>query len=139
MSRYLLDTCVFAEYSKPRPNDKVFDWIDAQDQEAQFISVLSIGEMEKGISRLPSSKRRRSLEAVLDSIVNRFDRRIIDLDVAVLRRWGQIIGALESKGRKQPVIDSLIAATALQRDLIIVTNNTHDFADTKAAVLNIWD
>jgi predicted nucleic acid-binding protein len=139
MSRYLLDACVFAEYSKPRPNKKVFDWIDSQEQESQFISVLSIGEMEKGISRLPSSKRRKSLETVLEGIVVRFDRRILELDVSTLRRWGQMVASLEVKGRKLPVIDSLIAATALEHDLTIITFNTRDFADTKASVLNIWD
>ena len=138
MSGYLLDTCVFAEYSKPRPNSNVFDWIDAQEQEAQFISVLSIGEMQRGISRLPSSRRKNSLEAVLESIVTRFDRRIIQLDISILRRWGRMIGELELKGRKLPVLDSLIAATALEHDLTIITQNTSDFADTNALVLDIW-
>jgi len=138
MSCYLLDTCVFAEYSKPRPNSNVFDWIDAQEQEAQFISVLSIGEMQRGISRLPSSRRKNSLEAVLESIVTRFDRRIIQLDISILRRWGRMIGELELKGRKLPVPDSLIAATALEHDLTIITQNTSDFADTNALVLDIW-
>jgi len=138
MSGYLLDTCVFAEYSKPRPNSNVFDWIDAQEQEAQFISVLSIGEMQRGISRLPSSRRKNSLEAVLESIVTRFDRRIIQLDISILRRWGRMIGELELKGRKLPVVDSLIAATALEHDLTIITQNTSDFADTNALVLDIW-
>ncbi|HYJ92938.1 MAG TPA: type II toxin-antitoxin system VapC family toxin [Pyrinomonadaceae bacterium] len=139
MSRYLLATCVFAEYSKPQPNTKVFDWIDAQDQESQYVSVLSIGEMEKGIFHLPSSKRRSSLEHVLEGIIARFDRRIIGLDVSILRRWGKMIGPLELKGRKLPIIDSLIAATALELDLTVVTQNTVDFAATKASVLNIWE
>jgi predicted nucleic acid-binding protein len=138
MSGYLLDTCVFAEYSKPKPNTRVFDWIDSQDPEEQFISVITIGEMEKGISRLSPSKRRRSLEAILDSIIARFDRRVVDLDIDILRRWGRMIAGLDLKGRQLPVIDSLIAATALEHNLIIVTNNTQDFADTKAAVINIW-
>ena len=138
MSRYLLDTCVFAEYSKPRPNTKVFDWLDARDLESQYLSVLTIGEIEKGIARMPVSKRRRSLEIVLDGIISRFENRIIELDVQVLRRWGQLVGALELKGRSLPVIDSLIAATALEHDLVIVTQNTADFAPTKAGVLDIW-
>lgn len=138
MNRYLLDTCVFAEYSRPRPNDRVIDWVDSLDQDLQFISVLSIGEMEKGIARLPSSKRRRSLETVLDGIITNFDRRILELDIPILRRWGKMIGALELMGRVLPVADSLIAATALEHDLAIVTQNTRDFMDTKAKVLNIW-
>jgi tRNA(fMet)-specific endonuclease VapC len=138
MSRYLLDTCVFAEYSKPRPNTKVFDWLDGQDLESQCLSVLTIGEIEKGIARMPVSKRRHSLEIVLDGIIARFENRIIELDVRILRRWGKLVGALELKGRGLPIIDSLIAATALEHDLIIVTHNTTDFALTKVGVLDIW-
>jgi toxin FitB len=139
MNRYLLDTCVFAEYSRPRPNTKVFEWIDAQEQELQFLSVLTVGEMEKGIARLPSSKRRQSLEEVLNVIVSRFDHRILQLDVAIARRWGRMVESLELKGRKLPIIDSLIAATALEHDLTIVTQNILDFTDTGVTVLNIWD
>ena len=139
MNRYLLDTCVFAEYSRPRPNTKVFEWIDAQEQELQFLSVLTIGEMEKGIARLPSSKRRQSLEEVLNVIVSRFDHRIIQLDIAIARRWGRMVESLELKGRKLPIIDSLMAATALEHDLTIVTQNILDFTDTGVTVLNIWD
>jgi len=139
MNRYLLDTCVFAEYSRPRPNTKVFEWIDAQEQELQFLSVLTIGEMEKGIARLPSSKRRQSLEEVLNVIVSRFDHRILQLDIAIARRWGRMVESLELKGRKLPIIDSLMAATALEHDLTIVTQNILDFTDTGVTVLNIWD
>ena len=139
MNRYLLDTCVFAEYSRPRPNTKVFEWIDAQEQELQFLSVLTIGEMEKGIARLPSSKRRQSVAEVLNVIVSRFDHRILQLDIAIARRWGRMVESLELKGRKLPIIDSLIAATALEHDLTIVTQNILDFTDTGVTVLNIWD
>jgi predicted nucleic acid-binding protein len=139
MNRYLLDTCVFAEYSRPRPNTKVFEWIDAQEQELQFLSVLTVGEMEKGIARLPSSKRRQSVAEVLNVIVSRFDHRILQLDVAIARRWGRMVESLELKGRKLPIIDSLIAATALEHDLTIVTQNILDFTDTGVTVLNIWD
>jgi len=139
MNRYLLDTCVFAEYSRPRPNTKVFEWIDAQEQELQFLSVLTVGEMEKGIARLPSSKRRQSVAEVLNVIVSRFDHRILQLDIAIARRWGRMVESLELKGRKLPIIDSLIAATALEHDLTIVTQNILDFTDTGVTVLNIWD
>jgi len=139
MNRYLLDTCVFAEYSRPRPNTKVFEWIDAQEQELQFLSVLTVGEMEKGIARLPSSKRRQSVAEVLNVIVSRFDHRILQLDIGIARRWGRMVESLELKGRKLPIIDSLIAATALEHDLTIVTQNILDFTDTGVTVLNIWD
>lgn len=134
----LLDTCVIAEYQKPAPEIKVIDWLSSQIEESLFLSVLTIGEIEKGIARLPASKRKKSLETFLENLVTRFDRRIIHLDTQVLRRWGRLVGSLEKKGRVLPIIDSFLAATALEYNLIIITRNTDDFTGTGARVLNIW-
>ncbi len=76
----LLDTCVIAEYQKPAPDTKVINWLSTQIEESLFLSVLSIGEIEKGIARLPASKRKNNLENFLENLVTRFDRRILDLD-----------------------------------------------------------
>ena len=135
----LLDTCVIAEYQKPAPDIKVMNWLAAQIEESLFLSVLTIGEIEKGIARLPASKRKNSLETFLATLVTRFDRRILHLDTAILRRWGRLTGSLEKKGRVLPIIDSLLAATALEYNFTIVTRNTADFAGTGAPVLNVWD
>ncbi len=134
----LLDTCVIAEYQKPAPDTKVINWLSTQIEESLFLSVLSIGEIEKGIARLPASKRKNNLEEFLENLVTRFDRRILDLDTQTLRRWGRLTGSLEKKGRILPIIDSFLAATALEYDLTIITRNTNDFAGTGARVLNIW-
>lgn len=136
--RYLLDTCVFAEYSNPRPQQVVFDWVDAQPLETLFISVLTVGEIEKGIVKLPSSKRRSGLENLLNSVIARFDTRILPLETASLRRWGKLVGELEKKGRPLPVIDSLLAATALEHNLTLVTRNDADFVPAGVKCLNIW-
>ena len=135
----LLDTCVVAEYKKPAPETKVIQWLDSQIEESMFLSVLTVGEIEKGIVRLPASKRKTNLENFLEVLLARFDRRIISLDTAILRRWAKLVGSLESKGRVLPIIDSLLAATALEHDLTIITRNESDFADTGAKVLNIWE
>ncbi len=135
----LLDTCVIAEYQKPLPDAKVMSWLTSQIEESLFLSVLTIGEIEKGVARLPASKRKANLEAFLENLVTRFDRRIINLDAATLRRWGRLTGSLEKKGRVLPIIDSFLAATALEYDLTIITRNTADFTDTGARVLNVWD
>lgn len=137
--KYLLDTCVIAEYKKPVPDRKVIGWLDAQIEESLFLSVLTVGEIEKGIVRLPASRRRTDLENFLDALLIRFDRRVISLDTAILRRWARLTGVLEIKGRVLPVIDSLLAATALEYDLTIVTRNTSDFDDTDVEILNIWE
>ncbi len=136
--RYLLDTCVFAEYSNPKPAIHVIEWLEARSDESLYLSVLTIGEIEKGIVRLPPSRRRTGLEVLLDQIMLRFDSHILDLDRTTLKRWGRMTADLEKKGRVLPVIDSLIAATALEHDLTIVTRNEDDFTPTGVKVLNLW-
>lgn len=135
----LLDTMVIAEYQKPAPETKVIEWLSSQIEESLFLSVLTIGEIEKGIAKLAVSKRKNNLEFFLENLVTRFDRRILPLDTQTLRRWGRMIGNLEKKNRILPIVDSLLAATALEYDLTIITRNTDDFAGTGARVLNIWD
>ena len=135
----LLDTMVIAEYQKPAPATKVIDWLSLQIEESLFLSVLTIGEIEKGIAKLLVSKRKNNLEVFLENLITRFDRRILPLDTQTLRRWGRLIGSLEKKGRILPIVDSLLAATALEYDLTIVTRNTNDFMGTDARVLNVWD
>ena len=136
--RYLLDTCVFAEYSKARPNEKIIEWVDTQIQETLYVSVVTIGEIEKGIAKMQPSRRRTGIEAVLESLLIRFDDRVIPIDTAVARRWGKLTGELENIGRPLPVIDSVIAATALEHHFTLITRNALDFAQTNAKVLNIW-
>lgn len=136
--RNLLDTMVIAEYRKPAPDAKVIGWLAAQIEESLFLSVLTVGEIEKGIARLPASKRKIYLAAFLDNLVARFDRRILNLDTATLRRWGRLTAELEKKGRVLTLIDLLLAATALEYDLTIITRNTTDFTGTGARLLNVW-
>ena len=135
---YLLDTCVLSEYKKPRPDGKVMAWLDNTADDSLFLSVLTIGEIEKGIVRMPPSKRKTDLEGFVDILLVRFDRRLFDLDAPIMRRWGKLVGTLQTKGRILPVIDSLIAATALEHNLTIVTRNQDDFEPTGAKVLNLW-
>ena len=136
---YLLDTCVLAEYTKPIPDTNVLEWIDRQDEATLFLSVITIAEINKGITKLPSSKRRLALNEFLDSVLIRFGERIRDLDAEVMLRFGILSGELEKKGTPIPVMDGMIAATALVHDLDIVTRNTTDFLHTGNKVLNIWE
>lgn len=136
--KYLIDTCVLSEYRKPFPEQRVLDWLAAQPDETMCVSVLTFGELEKGIIRMPASQRKQNLTIFLGDLQRQFASNLLDLDLRVMRRWAAMIASLESKGRPMPVIDSLIAATALEHNLTIVTRNDADFADTGASVLNIW-
>jgi tRNA(fMet)-specific endonuclease VapC len=136
---YLLDTCVISEFRKPQPQQSVIDWLDAQLEESLFLSAITIGEIQKGVTALPASKRQRSLQTWLDEVVYRYDKRILPLDVVALRRWGNLTAQLEKSGRVLPLMDSMLAATALVHRLTIVTRNVDDFADTGVKVLNIWE
>ena len=136
--RFLLDTCVFAEFSNRDPRQKIIDWVETQLPESLYMSVLTAGEIAKGIEKMPISKRRTGVEAVLESILVRFGPRVLPVTLEISRRWGRLTGEMENVGRPLPVIDSVIAATALHHDLTIITRNDADFAPTGAPVLNIW-
>ena len=137
---YLLDTCVISELVKPRPNPRIFSWIKEQDEESLFLSVITLGEIQKGICRLPASRRRGSLAAWLQKDLRaRFAGRVIPINDEVALIWGQLLGDAESKGRPIPAIDAFLAATALEYDFTLVTRNTQDIVDTGARILNLWE
>ncbi len=136
---YLLDTCVISELVSARPAPVVLEWMNSVEATRLFLSVLTIGEIKRGIVRLPASKRRSALESWLEQDLSlRFHGRILSLDVSVMLTWGQLVAELERKGRPLPAIDSLIAATALHYQFQLVTRNEKDFANTGVNILNPW-
>ncbi len=139
MSAFLLDTNVISELLKPKPEPKVTTWIDATDEDLLFLSVVTLGEIRKGIVLLPRSARRISLEAWLGKDLQlRFSDRILNIDQEVAHRWGQISGLASARGVNLPVIDGLLAATAIQNNLTLVTRNTRDVAATGVTLFNPW-
>lgn len=138
--KYLLDTCVISELVSRQPNPHVLKWIDSIDADGVYMSVITVGEITKGIEKLPNSKRRRKLSDWLENeLLVRFQDNLIELDVDILIQWGKLNARLEITGHRAPAIDSLIAATALEHDLILVTRNESDFAGTGVEVLNPWE
>ena len=134
---WLLDTCVISELARPRPMASVVSWVRACDEQALFLSVITIGELEKGIAKLPSSARRTTLEQwVRRELADRFRDRLLAIDRNVAARWGALAGLSEARGQPLPVIDSLIAATSLQHDLTVVTRNTDDLERCGAHCFN---
>lgn len=135
----LLDTCVLSEFSKKQPDVSVVNWLGHQFEEHLYISVITIGELKHGAERLPPSERRERLNRWLESdVLERFYGRIAFIDAAVMLRWGVLRAQLEAVGKPMSPIDSLIAATALANDLIIVTRNTSDFVNAGVQLINPW-
>lgn len=138
---YLLDTCVLCEYVKKKPNERVIQWLDEQQEASLFISVLSIGEIKKGIIKIQyqQPQRYQKLTVWLQTVELRFSKRIINLDYNIVNCWAKICGQSEAKGQKLPIMDSLIAATAYKQNLIIVTRNVTDFQFSSVQVFSPWD
>jgi predicted nucleic acid-binding protein len=135
---FLLDTNVLSEVVKKNPNRNVVGWFDATDEYEQYVSVFSIGEIQKGISKHDASRRKSELQLWFDRVITRYRERILPFRLETATVWGRLVADLERRGRILPIIDSFIAAIALEHDLTIVTQNIADFAPTKAKVLNIW-
>ena len=135
---YLLDTNVLSEFLKKAPNELVIQWFSESDESQHHISTLTIGEIQKGISKLTASRRKDELKDWFDRVITRYQDRIVPVGLETARIWGDLIASLELRGRSLPVIDSLIAATALERDLTIVTRNETDFEPTGVKFLNLW-
>jgi predicted nucleic acid-binding protein len=138
MNGYLLDTNCVSELVKPRPQASVTEWLDATDETILFLSVLTLGEIRKGVAALPQGKRRTRLETWLEvDLQTRFAGRILPIDAAIADRWGSIAADSKRKGKALPVIDGLLAATALHHNLTVVSRNAADFPNL--SVLDPWN
>lgn len=137
--KYLLDTCVISEFIKLQPNANVIRWLEGCDEDSTFLSVLTIGELQKGIEKLDEGRRKRQIQHWLNSDVRkRFSERIIRIDEEIAIRWGHVHAEAELRGKPIPVIDGLLGATALSHDLIVVTRNESDLLASGARVVNPW-
>ena len=140
MSGFLLDTNCISEVVRSKPEPRVLEWMQAADESLLYLSVLTLGEIRKGLAWLPQSKRRTHLESWLEvELQARFSGRILPIDAAVADRWGVLAGAAKSRGISLSAIDGLLAATALQHNLTIVSRNVSDFANTQTPILNPWE
>ncbi len=136
----LLDTCVISELITKQPNPKVVEFVDSLDPEDVYLSVITIGEIVKGIEKLPKSRRKTDLQAWLrDDLLVRFEGNILALDTDILIEWGALTVRLESAGKTMPAIDSLIAATTLAKKMTLVTRNISDFKAADVEIMNPWE
>ena len=136
--KYLLDTCVISELVKPSPNPMVLDWLNDIPSERLFLSVITIGEIRKGLTKLPDSKRKDRLTEWLNSLLEDYQDRIYTIDLTVAENWGVMQGKAEKSGMPMSSMDSLIAAIAYTHNLVLVTRNIIDFKATNLPINNPW-
>lgn len=135
---YLLDTCVISELIGPIPDEAVINWMRQIPDERVYLSVITIGEIRKGITKLPESEKKNQLTNWLDTLLEDYQARIYPINLTVAENWGIIQGKAENSGTPVASVDSLIAAVAQTYNLIVVTRNENDFASTNVTILNPW-
>ena len=132
---YLVDTNVFSEPMKPKPDAKVIAWL-RDHESALYISTVSIGEMRRGIERLPAGRRKTQLRAWLVTLCDCMKGRVLSFNTSTAHVWGQLKAKWDAAGIAIPSLDSQIAATAHRHRLTVVTRNTADFAKTGVKLFN---
>ena len=139
MSGFLLDTNCVSELVRVQPEPRVVEWMEATDEGTLYLSVLTLGEIRKGLASLAQGRRRTRLETWLKvELPARFSGRILAIDAPVADLWGLLAAQAKSRGTPLPIIDGLLSATALHHDLTVVTRNGGDFAIARVPVLNPW-
>lgn len=139
MSGFLLDTNIPSELIRSRPDRNVQGWVSRQDEDELFLSAITVGELRRGFILLPAGARRAQLENWLENVlVPRFQDRILPVTYSIAGRWGVLDGECQLKGTPLNMADGLIAATALEHGLTVVTRNVKDFASLGVMLLNPW-
>ena len=137
---FLIDTCCISELVKKKPNPNVVKWFADQDELSMFLSVITFGELRKGIEKLPDSSKKKELNRwVKEDLKHRFKNRILSINLEEVNKWGEILAIAEKSGNPLPAIDSLIAATAQVHDLSVVTRNTQYLEGSEVEVINPWN
>ncbi len=137
--RVLLDTCVLSELRRSAANDSVREAVTAIPDDCLFVSVLTIGEITKGIAQLDPGKKRESLQRWVQGIAENYGERILPVDLEVCTIWGEITANARKRGITVPAVDGLIAATSLRHGLHLMTRNVADFEPTGVMLLNPWN
>jgi predicted nucleic acid-binding protein len=136
--QWLLDTCVVSELTRKAPHARVLAWLSAHAADAA-LTVVSVGELQYGIERLPAGRQRNALQVWFDGLCGQYGDRILPTDEAVWRTFGRLKASVETIGRPQDDFDLLIAATAAANQLTVVTRNTRHFDDSGVRTLNPWN
>jgi len=138
--KYLLDTCVISEMIKAKPDENVISWLEEQDENSLYLSVLTFGEIKKGIEKASNQIRKQKLRLwVEDDLKKRFEGRIIPISFSIAAEWGKMQGKSELLGKLLPTMDGLIAVSGLVSQCIVVTRNISDMEQSSAELFNPWE
>lgn len=135
--RILLDTSVLSELRKKDCDKKLKEFVTKTPDENIFISVLSVGEIEKGISLLGTSRKKKNLRSWIQNLLQFYSDRILEIDTEIAQIWGEITASAQRRGIIIPAIDGLIASTAIRHGLHLVTKNIRDFENTDVMMVDL--
>lgn len=135
---YLLDTCLLSELVKPSPEPAVLDWMRGRTESELFVSAMTLAELQRGVAKLPGSRRRDELSVWLQQLEAGFEERVLPFTRQTASVWAQMCSRAELEGKTMAAFDSIIAATALEHGLALVTRNVRDFSHAPVVLINPW-
>lgn len=136
---YLLDTCALSELVKKQPNANFLRWMEARSREALFISAITVAEIWQGVVNLPGGAKKEQIAQWFHELKSEYGGHILNVDLAVAEKYGELQGQASRHGKAMPVLDCLIAATALSNHLVLVTRNEKDFRAAGVRLVNPWN
>ena len=136
--KFLLDTNVVSELTRQNPEQKVLEWFEQVDNNTLYISVITLGEINLGIEKLPEGKKRNDLLTWSGRLQESFKSQTLPVDAETALKWGELSARRSAEGTPLPILDGLIAATAYLSGAILVTRNTKDFSNLAIQTLNPW-
>lgn len=136
--RYLLDTCVLSELVKPLPAPAVLAWMGGRLESELFVSAMTMAELARGIAKLPASRRKLELSGWLDKLKLAFSDRVLPFTGETADYWAVLCSRAEASGKPMAAFDSIIAASALEHGLAMVTRNVSDFSNAPVVLINPW-
>jgi len=138
--KYLLDTNIISEFVSKKPNQKVLDYVSSLDENDVYLSVITIGEIRFGIEKLDKEKQKKKIKSLSDwlnnDLMQRFDGRVLDIDMKIMLKWGEINAQLQKIGKPMPIMDSLIASSCLAKEFVLITRNEKDFYSFEIEMVN---
>ena len=137
--KYLLDTCVLSELVKPAPHGAVLAWVDTRAENDVFVAAMTLGELRRGVAKLPVSRRKNELSVWLEQLQASLGERVLPFTSDTASYWGELCARVEAAGKPMAAFDSIIAATAVEHGLALVTRNVQDFAAAPLMLVNPWE